>query len=453
MMFGDALAIMLAVLGALRLWSLTSGDPFDLEFVLWRGVWFVVLLVAWFILASANDYFNLRVTARTVTSLGRLARILLQLLILYVALFFFLPPDKLPRLFIFYYVLLSFMLIGTWRVWQPFLLGWSGFRRRALIIGTGRAAELIAQAVAEEAPHDYEIVGFVRSATDSNNRVDNLTPLGTGLNLVEAVGTYGVAELIVAYNNELPGDVFEGMMACYEKGITVVIMPLLYERITGRVPIEHIGQNYWSVVFSLENHPLSQRLYFLIKRLMDIVFSVLGLAAFGIVLAPIALLITLDSPGPIFYRQERVGRGGNCFVIHKLRTMHPDVERETGPRWTTDDDPRRTRVGKVLRKMRLDELPQLVNILRGEMSMIGPRPERPAFVAQLTEQIPFYRTRLVAKPGLTGWAQVCYRYASTSEEALHKLQYDLYYIRHQSIALDVQILLRTLAQVITFQGR
>jgi exopolysaccharide biosynthesis polyprenyl glycosylphosphotransferase len=273
------------------------------------------------------------------------------------------------------------------------------------------------------------------------------------VSLPQVVIDHAVAELIVAYNNELPGDVFAGMMACYEQGITVVIMPLLYERITGRVPIEHTGQNYWSVVFSVENRPLTQRLYFVIKRLMDIAFAVIGLVAFGVVLAPIALLITLDSPGPVFYRQERVGQGGKCFIIYKLRTMQPDVERETGPRWTTDGDPRRTRVGKVLRMMRLDELPQLLNVLRGEMSMIGPRPERPAFVQQLTEQIPFYRTRLVARPGLTGWAQVCYPYASTAEEALHKLQYDLYYIRHQSVALDVQILLRTLAQVITFQGR
>jgi lipopolysaccharide/colanic/teichoic acid biosynthesis glycosyltransferase len=169
-------------------------------------------------------------------------------------------------------------------------------------------------------------------------------------------------------------------------------------------------------------------------------------------LPPLALLIRLDSRGGVFYRQERLGRGGKPFQIVKLRTMVQDAEKMSGPQWAREDDPRITRVGRFLRKTRLDEVPQLWNVLRGEMSIVGPRPERSVFVEQLTKKIPFYRTRLLVAPGLTGWAQICYKYGNTEEDALIKLQYDLYYIRHQSLALDLLIMLRTLGKMLTFSG-
>jgi len=166
----------------------------------------------------------------------------------------------------------------------------------------------------------------------------------------------------------------------------------------------------------------------------------------------IAPLLWLDSPGSLLLRQTRVGRGGREFLMWKLRTMVPDAERHTGPQWAADDDPRVTRVGRILRKTRLDEAPQLINVLRGEMSLIGPRPERPEFVSELSQTIPFYRTRHVIKPGITGWAQVRYEYGNSEADALVKLQYDLYYIRHRSLALDVVILLRTVGIVLTLRG-
>lgn len=172
----------------------------------------------------------------------------------------------------------------------------------------------------------------------------------------------------------------------------------------------------------------------------------------AILLPFIALAIRLDSPGSVFYTQEREGRGGRRFRIIKFRSMVADAERAGKAVWATRDDPRITRVGKFMRRTRLDELPQFVNVLRGEMSIVGPRPERPQFVAQLQEEIPFYRARLSVKPGLTGWAQVKYRYGNTTEDALIKLQYDLYYIKHQSMVLDILILLRTIRVVLGFKG-
>jgi lipopolysaccharide/colanic/teichoic acid biosynthesis glycosyltransferase len=165
-----------------------------------------------------------------------------------------------------------------------------------------------------------------------------------------------------------------------------------------------------------------------------------------------ALAIKLDSRGPVFYRQQRLGRGGRVFMIVKLRSMRVNAEVGSGPQWATARDPRVTRVGRFLRKTRLDEVPQLFNVLTGQMSVVGPRPERPVFVEMLAREIPFYRSRLVVKPGLTGWAQVCYPYGSSTEDALRKLQYDLYYIRHQSLMRDLLIMVRTVGTMMTLRG-
>src|SRR5690606_22115668 len=206
---------------------------------------------------------------------------------------------------------------------------------------------------------------------------------------------------------------------------------------------------YWMSMLPIEAVSIFNP-YPLVKRAADLALSIVGLAFFGLLLPLIAMAMKLDSPGPIFFRQRRVGKSGRLFWLYKLRSMIPDAER--GRRWPSDDDPRITRVGRLLRKTRLDEVPQLYNVLRGEMSIIGPRPERPEFVEELSQTIPFYRTRHVVKPGITGWAQVRYRYGASEEDALIKLQYDLYYIRHRSIALDVLIILRTIGKMLALQG-
>jgi exopolysaccharide biosynthesis polyprenyl glycosylphosphotransferase len=452
LMAGDAITIVLSVFVSLRIWAFVAGYTFDLDFVLPQLYWFFVLVSVWFILANANDFYNLRITARISTSIARLAQITLQLLIIYLVIFFLSPRDALPRLFILYHAVISFVLMLLWRVWRPFLIGWSRFRRRrALIVGTGWAAETILQTVSTEASEDYEIVGLIGDEREIGQVIGGKPVLGNGKNLASIAQRYGIAELIMAYGTELPGDIFQGIMACYEREITIVPMPLLYEQITGRVPIEHVGQQHWAVVLPIEGRSVFN-LYSPMKRLMDVVLALIGLAIFVVILPPLALLMALDCPGPIFYRQERVGRGGSVFQVIKLRTMIPNAEGESGPQWAQKNDPRITRLGRILRKTRLDEVPQLINVLRGDMSIVGPRPERPVFVDQLAQQIPFYRTRHVVKPGLTGWAQVCYHYGNTTEDALVKLQYDLYYIRHQSLVLDLQIALRTLGTMLAFQG-
>jgi exopolysaccharide biosynthesis polyprenyl glycosylphosphotransferase len=294
-------------------------------------------------------------------------------------------------------------------------------------------------------------MGLIVEPSDTLPEETPVPVAGTSGDLLALVQRENVSEIILAQGRELSGQMFQAVMDCYEQGISIVPMPLLYEQVTGRVPVEHVGQRYWTTMLPIEGSSIFDP-YPLIKRLMDIVLALVALILFGLLLPLIVLGMMLDSPGPIFYSQERVGKGGRIFKVIKLRSMIPNAERDTGPLWASKGDPRITRVGKILRKTRLDEVPQFLNVLRGEMSLIGPRPERPEFVSDLSQKIPFYRTRHVVKPGITGWAQVRYPYGSSEEDALIKLQYDLYYIRHQSLALDLLIMLRTAGTMLSLQG-
>ncbi len=225
-------------------------------------------------------------------------------------------------------------------------------------------------------------------------------------------------------------------------------MPALYEQVTGRIPVEHIGER-WLTTLPLDRDP---RTFFLMaKRLSDVVVSVIGLILLAPFLPLIALAIKLDSPGPVFYRPERLGLGGKPFRLWKLRTMVANADRKGDPTFTAMSDSRITRVGWFLRGAHIDELPQFLNILLGEMSLVGPRPER--YVPELEAKIPFYRMRLAVKPGTAGWALVKQGYAEGAEGTLVKLQYDLYYIKYQSIYLDLVIVIRTAVDMLFRRGR
>jgi lipopolysaccharide/colanic/teichoic acid biosynthesis glycosyltransferase len=217
------------------------------------------------------------------------------------------------------------------------------------------------------------------------------------------------------------------------------------------VPVEHVGDN-WAVVLPIAGTSVFNP-YPILKRLADIMMALIGLFIFALMLPVIALAIILDSRGTIFYSQSRTGLNGRRFKIVKLRTMIPNAEAKTGAVFAQANDNRVTRVGRFMRKTRLDEVPQLWNVLKGDMSVIGPRPERPEHIKRLQAKIPFYRTRHIIRPGLTGWAQVRYRYGANDEDSLVKLQYDLYYIRHQSLLLDLNIIMRTVRRVLSMSGQ
>jgi lipopolysaccharide/colanic/teichoic acid biosynthesis glycosyltransferase len=224
----------------------------------------------------------------------------------------------------------------------------------------------------------------------------------------------------------------------------------MYEALTERVPVEHV-RNDWLLPSQVTGGQTSLT-YRLFVHLLDWSFGLLAGLILLVVGPLVVLLIKLTSPGPILYRQIRLGRGGVPFEVLKFRSMVVDAEGELGPQWAALDDPRVTRVGRFLRVTRLDELPQVLNILRGDIHLVGPRPERPEFIAELEQEIPFYRARLAVKPGLTGWAQVKYHYGNTVEDALIKLEYDLYYIKNRSAVLDLSILLKTAGVILLFRG-
>ena len=234
-------------------------------------------------------------------------------------------------------------------------------------------------------------------------------------------------------------------------GVHVTTMSSVYENLTGRVPVQHVGRDLYLALPSGDRP--SERVYTAVKRLFDVVVAAFGMTVLAVVAMFVAIGNHFNSPGPLFYQQDRVGKGGKPFLVYKFRSMIPDAEAETGAVWATTNDDRITPVGRFLRKTRLDELPQFINVLKGEMSLIGPRPERPEFVEHLAQSIPFYRARHAVRPGITGWAQVSYRYGSSDDDARIKLEYDLYYVNHMSPLLDIRIMLRTIQVMLAFKGQ
>lgn len=450
LMAGDALAILLSVFIALGIWSWVAKYPFTLQFILPQSFWFILLMSVWFVLASANDFYDLQVASSLTASFQRLILMQLQMLIVYLLIYFLSPPESLPRLFILYFAFLSAMLIAIWRMINPALIGWKAFQRRVLVVGTDWAAQAIINTIQEDLSHAYAVVGVVGDNEEIGASISGLTVIGGGDDILRLVMTQDITELIVSSTRDLTGETFQGVMDAYERGVVITPMPILYERMTGRVPIKSMNNN-WTVVLPLgEGRELNP--YPLLKRMMDLVISLLLIPPFLLILPIIALLIKLDSRGPVFYVQTRVGLNGRVFRMVKFRTMGQDAEAKSGAVFAQKNDPRITRMGNIMRKTRLDELPQLYNVIIGDMSLVGPRPERPEHVIRLEEKIPFYRTRHIVRPGVTGWAQVRYEYGSTDEDAMVKLQYDLYYIRHQSLALDVNIIIRTAGKVLSMAG-
>lgn len=321
-------------------------------------------------------------------------------------------------------------------------------QQRVLVLGTDLADVIIAY----EGHHDtipFRIVGFL---DDDPVAQDHLPP---GYDLYGKVNELlGIVEqlrpdiILVALTNMRGSLPVHDILECRFRGIQVEEWPSFFEKLTDKIVINSLRPGW--LIFS--DGPVKTLLTETIRRALDVGLSLMGLILSAPVMAVAALSIKVASPGPALFRQARVGKDGKVFMLYKFRSMSVDAEQLTGPVWASEDDPRITRVGRLLRKIRLDETPQMFNVLRGDMSFIGPRPERPVFVNQLKEEIPYYVLRFAVKPGITGWAQVKYPYGSTVEDALEKLQYDLYYIKNTSIFLDLLILLRSIQVVLFGRG-
>jgi exopolysaccharide biosynthesis polyprenyl glycosylphosphotransferase len=343
------------------------------------------------------------------------------------------------------------VLVAGWRAAAVSAVSTIYAPHRIVLWGTGTSANQFKEYMEKEFSDSYTIVHQVEQvAGDSVEFLERLAHM-LDLDNPEEISSYISEIVLVNSEGERSNDEVDALMRAYEVGITIVPMPIFYERVTRRVPVNHI-RNDWQIVMPMDRQ-YTTRLYPALKRAMDVVLSLIVAIIFAPFFPLIAFFVKIDSPGDIFYSQERVGLNGRNFRIYKFRTMVQDAERTTGPIFAQSRDSRVTRVGKFLRKTRLDEIPQVYNVLRGEMSFVGPRPERDFHVNRLAKKIPFYRTRLRARPGLTGWAQVKYGYGANDNDARVKLEYDLYYIRHSSLKFDLVILYKTTFKILSMSGQ
>lgn len=463
----DLALVVLSIVGALQVWLRSPQRDLSWAILQDQVPWIMLLLCGWPCYLALSDMYNLRLSAR----LGRVPLVLgggALLALAYLVLFFvsarapysaLLPraiaaaSDSPPlRLAPAVAIGCSTGLLLLWRVAYATILSGPLARRHILILGAGQAGRALYHTIQHLHTAHYRIVGFVDDdPAKQGEQIGAAAVLGGHEDLPRLIAEHAADEIALAISMEMRGSLFQTLMDCHERGVAITPMPLLYERLTGKIAVEHIGSQ-WYVALPLQPHT-ARTAYLCIKRLTDLAGGLLLGAALALLFPPIALAIRLDSRGPLLYRQERVGQHGRRFWVCKFRSMTADAERDGEARWATKDDRRITRVGRFLRRTRLDELPQAINVLRGEMSMVGPRPERPQFIEQLQRQIPFYRTRLAAKPGLTGWAQINYGYGSSVEDALVKLQYDLYYLKHQSPWFDLKIILRTISVVLGMRGQ
>jgi sugar transferase (PEP-CTERM system associated) len=341
--------------------------------------------------------------------------------------------------------------VVAWRLLFAWVSRRAAPRERLLLVGTSAAAVELARELYERRQElGVEIVGFVDpDPARVGAAVINPGVVGSIDDITSLVSSMSVDRVVVSLSDargKLPMDRLLDMRL--RAGVTFDHLTDVYEQYTGKIAVENLRPSW--LIFSTGFR--KTRSLLAVKRAMDIVGSLVGLLLALPIMAVVALAVRLSSPGAILYEQQRVGLNGRVFRIHKFRSMRADAEAATGAVWSTANDTRVTRVGRFIRLTRLDELPQLWNVLRGDMSLVGPRPERPEFVSQLTDEIPFYGQRHVVKPGLTGWAQIRYTYGASVEDTIEKLQYDLYYIKNMSVALDAVIAIETLKIIILRRG-
>jgi len=365
-------------------------------------------------------------------------------------LFYFAPPLLIGRGVSVISVPLVLALILSWRVLIHYLMGHPEIGEKILVVGTGQAARDTAEAVLERRDAGYRIVGFVtENGIKPQTKIGETTVIGTTDDLEGIVKNEKVDRIVIAVRERRGTFPTETLLKMSLTGdVNIEECTSFFERVTGQVHIDMLRPSWLIFAGRRKDTRLGTAIREIIHR---------GLGLIGLILSlPIALftavLIKLESKGAVFYKQERVGKNGKIIKVIKFRSMRTDAEKDGVPIWATADDDRTTRVGKIIRKIRVDEIPQFWNIIKGEMSFVGPRPERPHFVAQLAEEIPFYEHRHLVAPGLTGWAQIKYPYGASVADARQKLQYDLYYIKNQSLALDLVIVFETVKTVLFGKG-
>jgi sugar transferase (PEP-CTERM system associated) len=396
-----------------------------------------------------NDFYDLTVVHSNRELVVRLLQAAGAASILLAALYFLVPALIIGN-GIFVSSLFVFLIaILAWRVAFNHVSGRLRLEERVLVVGTGDTARKVARQILDQHDFAYRVIGFIDDdASRIGERIVNPGIIGTPADIDRLVAAHQIDRIVVGLADRRGRLPIQELLRAKMAGVRVEDATTTYERVTGKILIDDLRPSW--LIFS-DGFRVS-RLTRLMKRAIDLSLSLVMAIATSPLMVLTAALVWIDDGFPILYRQERVGENGRTFVLSKFRSMRKDAEQEGHPVWAKDGDERVTRVGRFIRKTRLDELPQLWNVLRGDMSFVGPRPERPFFVDELSTQIPFYQQRHSVKPGLTGWAQVKYRYGSSLEDAMEKLRYDLYYIKHLSVFFDLTIVFDTVKVVLFRKG-
>ena len=406
---------------------------------------YVKILVVTVIVLLLSHWFDLYDSSNPGEKWDQVFRLLMVLgfVALALSVLGFLYPSLLPGngsalagLIILTFTLLGWRAAYAWMVQQPFL------RERVYVLGTGERADRLVRGLRKRSALGIEVVGWTGDVEGELTRDSVASHL---LGLARGRGVHRVIVAMPDRRGTLPvGELLDLRL----EGVKVEEATSWLERISGRIEVEQL---YPSWLIFAEGFRFSN-FFRLVRRVLNFSLALAGTVISLPLLPFIVLAVKLDSSGPVLYRQQRVGRRGRIFYCYKFRTMGQDAEADTGATWALDDDPRITRVGKFLRASRLDEIPQLWCVLRGDMHFVGPRPERPEFVEWLSKEIPYYGVRHVVRPGITGWAQVNYKYGNTAEDAREKLQYDLFYIKNASVGLDFLIIFQTIKIVVLGRG-
>lgn len=446
--FGEGIIIFLSVI--IACWLIIGKPTFLLELGLVMKA--LLITIACQACLYYNDLYDLKITD-TYLELGiRLLQALGASAILLAVVYIFFPNAIIGQGIFLVSIAILIMFVVSWRVAYTYILNRGYFNQRIIILGSSDTAKEIAKEINEKRDCGYEIAAAVskhlwQDITCAENF--GLICQSTYDNLCEIASQMKVTKIVVALKEKRGAFPIKELLQCRIDGIDVIEGNSFYEMLTGKLIVEQINPA-WLIFSEGFQKSKSQRL---LKRTVDLLLSFSMLLILSPFIAIVGIIIKIDSKGPLIFSQERVGQKHKIYMVHKFRSMRTDAEKETGPIWAKDNDDRITRVGHFIRKWRIDEIPQLWNVLKGEMSFVGPRPERDHFVKQLMEVIPYYGERLSVKPGLTGWAQVSYGYGSSIRDAIEKLNYDLFYIKNMSILMDMMIVARTIKTVLFGMGR
>lgn len=452
LIFGHLLAVILALAVSLLAWA-TEDDWLGLSFsfLLERPEpWFYLLPVLWLILMA--PLYNVRKVHYFQYALRVVLTSAVSSIAVYLLIFFLAPAKSLPRRGVIVFFIAAAVFTLLWRrIFVHFYFVKDAFVN-TLIVGAGKAGSRIAEIINTTEGVPYRVLGFIDDDPEKlGTQIEGYPVLGGSDRYFEIIEEQQASQIIMAISNHLDEKMFDALTQSEELGITVTTMPMIYEEILGRVPVHLLNTDWLLRSFYDMSH--TSLFFEIAKRFFDILGGLVGLVILALITPFIALATLIDSGRPIFYTQERLGLRGASFNIIKFRTMVQNAEGDGIARPASEHDSRITKVGSFLRHSHLDEMPQFINVLRGDLSLVGPRAERPQIVKDLQREVPFYRARLLVRPGITGWAQVNQNYASGTEENTVKLEYDLFYIKHRSLLMDLSILFHTFKTVFGLKGR